>query len=460
MRRDTVLLMLLAVLVGCATGIGQRDGDPHPVLAIVGASVLPMTDPHTVLEDHTIIVSQQRIVWVGPSDRARIPRGAEIVDGRGRFVVPGLIDMHAHLEYVEDADVLKLFVAHGVTSVRSMDGRAYILSWRARVRSGELLGPDIITAGPIIDGAPPLRDDNLSVADAAAAREAVMRQHGEGYDFIKLYTNLSPQSFDAAATEARERGLLVTGHIPRGLDLTAVIPHYWTLEHLSELDGEVLDSSVRRPFWARLLLAGSLDDERTARAADAISRAGVVLVPTLVERERSIGTGEQVSAWSSEPAMRDLPPDMLERWRSYASRIGARLDDEDWALVEEGRRNRLQLVRALHDRGVRLAVGTDTPNAWVAPGAAVHQEMAILVDAGLTPGEALRAATATPGAALSSWERRGVIVEGARADLLLLEANPMADIGAAQARAGVVLAGRWFDEASLAAMRQDLVRAQ
>lgn len=146
-----------------------------------------MTEGSNILPNHTVIVRDGRIAALGPRSLTRVPAGARVIDGRGRYLLPGVADMHVHLEYIENPDVLKLFVANGITTVRSMDGRPYILDWRDRVRSGSLVGPRIVTAGPIIDGSPPARTDNLAVANEAAARAAVADQAGRGYDFIKLY---------------------------------------------------------------------------------------------------------------------------------------------------------------------------------------------------------------------------------------------------------------------------------
>jgi hypothetical protein len=164
--------------------------------------------------------------------------------------------MHVHLEYVEDPDILKLFVAHGVTTVRSMDGRPFILDWRERIASGALLGPRIVTAGPIIDGAPPARDDNLAVADAAAASKAVEAQASAGYDFIKTYVNLSPTAYAAVLAAAQVRALHVAGHVPRGVSLQAAAEAQWSLEHLGDFAAAVArDGLRRRPGsgvdWAR-----------------------------------------------------------------------------------------------------------------------------------------------------------------------------------------------------------------
>jgi hypothetical protein len=259
----------LASSPGSGSNLGPKAAEP--VLAIVGATVLPMTDPEAVLGDHTVVVRGERIEAVGPRSSIAIPAGARVIDGRGRWLMPGLQDMHVHLEHVEDPDILKLFVAHGVTTVRNMDGRPFILDWRRRVASGALLGPRIVTAGPIIDGAPPARDDNLAVADAVAASRAVEAQAAAGYDFIKTYANLSPSAYQAILAAAQARGLRVAGHVPRGVSLQAAADAQWSLEHLGDFATAVTRDGAVAPGWARRRLAAPFDAAKAAALARSLA---------------------------------------------------------------------------------------------------------------------------------------------------------------------------------------------
>jgi imidazolonepropionase-like amidohydrolase len=382
-----------------------------------------------------------------------------VIEGAGRYLIPGLSDAHVHLEYIDDPNVLKLFVANGVTSVRSMDGRPSILDWRRRVDAGSLIGPRIVTAGPIIDGSPPARDDNLPVADAAAAREAVASQAAAGYDFIKIYTNLSAEAYSGVLEEARQRGLNVAGHVPRAVPLERAIASQWSIEHLGDFASAVAaPEGPAPPGWARRALVAPLDHSRLAALARQIAAANLWVVPTTIQQDRWLGPEAEVASWASEPAIRDLPTAVLEQWRGMNARMAGRMDAEDWALLARARSNRLAVVGALHRAGVRLAVGTDTPNPFVAMGASVHQELANLVAAGLTPHEALRAATIEPAMMLRLEREQGTIETGKRADLLLLARNPLDDIGNAADRVGLLLGGRWFDERDLKAIAKDFSR--
>jgi hypothetical protein len=452
LRRLTACLFGLIALAGCVRDTGGVAAPSSPTLAIVGATVIPMTGGATTLPNQVVLVREGRIVAIGPQGRVAIPRGARVINARGKFLLPGLADMHVHLEYIEDPNVLKLFVANGVTTVRSMDGRPFILGWRDQVKAGSLVGPRIITAGPIIDGAPPARSDNLAIADAAAARAAVAAQASSGYDFIKLYTNLSPEAFDAAAAEGRLRGLRVAGHIPRAVAAERALALLWSIEHLGDFAAGLAAQGNTTPGWARRALAAPTDGAKLDTLARSLAAAGTWVVPTTIQQDRWLAPPEQVQAWLAEPSIRNLPPSVLGQWRGAINRFAGRMGPDDWAMLERARRNRLAVVAAFHRAGVKLAIGTDTPNPFVAMGASVHLELANFVAAGLTPLDALRAATIAPARMLALEAEQGSIEIGKRADFLLLEANPLEDIKRTARPWAVVLAGRWFSAAELAAL--------
>jgi hypothetical protein len=456
-----ILALLAAAGLSACAGRIEPGGEAPTSIAIVGTTVIPMTAGSTVLADHTVLVRGRMISSIGPRGSVRIPAGARVIQGGGRYLIPGLADAHVHLEYIEDPNVLKLFVANGVTSVRSMDGRPYILDWRRQVEAGAIVGPRIVTAGPIIDGLPPARGDNLSVADAPAARAAVAGQAAAGYDFIKLYTNLSAEAYGAARDEARQRGLRIAGHVPKAVSLETALASQWTIEHLGDFASAVAaPEGPPPPGWALRTLAGPLDETRTAELARQLASAKLWVVPTTIQQDRWLGAAAQVEEWASEPAVLNLPAPVRDQWRGMNGRIAARMDADDWIMLEQARRNRLALLGALHRAGVKLAVGTDTPNPFVAMGASVHQELANFVAAGLTPHEALKAATVAPAMLLGLELEQGTIETGKRADLLLLARNPLEDIRHAADRVGLLLGGRWFSESDLEALRRDLVLSQ
>jgi imidazolonepropionase-like amidohydrolase len=410
-----------------------------------------MTDARTILTNQTVVVEDGRITRLGPANTVKVPAGAQRIDGSGRYLMPGLADMHVHLEYIEDPRILKLFVAHGVTTVRSMDGRPFILDWRRRIAAGGLVGPTIVTAGTIIDGKPPLREDNLAVATVAEAVAAVNQQAQAGYDFIKVYTNLSAEAYRGVLTTAAARRLTVTGHIPKFIEVGEAAAAQRSIEHLADY-GEALDArpaaEARRWHWSKRYLAIPIDASKIAALAKVLVGAGTWTVPTLVQADRELATDAQQKEWLGRPEMALVPESGRSQWRAQVSRSSARLDAADWEIVKRGHANRLALTAALRRAGARLLVGTDTPNPFVVPGASVADELRNFVAAGFSHGEALLAATREPARFFRQEKAWGTVEKGKRADLLLLDANPLTDVSNVRRLRGVMLKGNWIPQPS------------
>ena len=453
--------LALAVHVTSCTAAAPRGAAPaggQHAFAFVGVSVLPMTRGDTVLHDQTVVVRSGLISVVGAARSVSVPAGAIRIDGRGQYLMPGLVDAHVHLEYFDDPGVLALFVANGVTTVRNMDGRPYLLDWKRRISTGELIGPAIYTAGPILDGEPPLRDDNTVVKDSSEARAAVTAQKSAGYDFVKVYAGMSPDAYRAVLSTARELGMPVAGHVPRRLTLAEVLQaRQHSIEHLMDFDElvEADSSSVRGRFhWSKLYLAMAADSARVAAAARLAASSGVWIVPTMVQAERAVAQSDSIRAWLATPEAAFIPADGRALWEQQAMRAAARMDSADWRIVERGRGNRRDLLRALHASGARIAVGTDTPNAFVVPGFSVYEELSLFVQAGVSPRNALIAATRETAHLLGAGDSVGTVERGKRADLVLLPGNPLLDLRTVRRPTGVMLGGRWLPSNELDAMLQ------
>jgi imidazolonepropionase-like amidohydrolase len=440
--RLTSLAAALAILAGCTSA---RPPHEPPPIAFIGIAVVSMQGPPTVAADQTVVLRGDRIVAVGARQSVHVPAGAVRVDGSGRFLMPGLVDAHVHLEHFDDPGVLALFLAHGITTLRNMDGRPYILDWRERVQSGAIAGPRIVTAGPILDGAPPLLPDNTAVPSTDAARRLVSEQAALGYDFVKVYTNLSAEVYEAIAAEARAKGLPVAGHVPRSVPLQRALEWQQAFEHLNDL-GRAIEAGdsphLGRWHWSKALVAAPIDGQKLENVARQIAAAGTPVVPTLVQAARSVASGEQLEAWQRAAEAGLVSAEMREAWVQRVRRASERLEGDDWRVVERGVEQRRAIVRALRAANVPVLAGTDTPNPFVVPGVSLHEELRLLEEAGLSRAEVLIAATRAPCEFLRL--ACGVIEAGRAADLIVTATNPL-EAGAAIEPITVVAAGRMFD---------------
>ena len=442
-----VRVLALAV---CAAALSAQ---PPRLTAFVGATVVPMDSPR-IIADQVVLVRGERIVQVGPASSVRIPHGARRIDAHGLYLMPGLADMHIHL--LEPQAYIPLLLANGVTTVRHMASPP-------DVRALRTVGPTIYTAGPILDGSPPVWPGSDVVITPDDAQRAVTRQKDARYDFLKVYDNLSPVAYDAIITAARAAHMRVAGHVPPLVGLDRVLAaRQWSIEHLTGYlewlqtpasPFRVVDTSARftRPAHLqakRQALVDFVDTSRIPEIARATARAGTWNVPTLVAWRNMAGRSELAAAWQ-RPAAR-YATKMLRQWWS---------SDTDYtdAEVAERRRGdtvRAMLTKALHDAGARLVVGTDSPHPFVVPGFAVHDELQNFVDAGLTPYEALRAATADAAEFMNAAGEFGVVKAGARADLILVEGNPLEDVHNASRIVGVMVRGHWRARSELLAALQ------
>jgi imidazolonepropionase-like amidohydrolase len=437
------LAAAVAVAVGSTTPGAQS---PAAVAAFVDVTVIPM-DSERVLPHQTVLVRDGRIAWVGPAASADVPAGATRIDGRGRFLLPGLADMHVHIApgagRTGDAAgrVLRLLLAHGVTTVRSMIGHPDHLALRDGVQDGTVLGPTIVAAGPPLWG----RD----VTTPELARQTVAAQAAAGYDFVKVITGFSPPVYDAIVAAARETRLPVGGHVSGDIDLARALAAGQQIEHLDAyLEALVADGAPVRRSASQLSPGAILDHLDVAKIAGvvaAVRRSGVYNSPTLALFIR-VASDETADLLAARPEMRYVTPQALAAWREQIT--GMRTDPPAPARRARFLDIRRRLTAALDEAGAPLLAGSDSPQMFLVAGAALHEELAALVTAGLSPYAALRAATATPAEYLGQRGVFGVVAAGSRADLVLLTANPLERIADVSRIDGVMVRGRWLDAAA------------
>lgn len=401
-------LLLLPAAASCMQ-------EPEPTLAIRNVSVVPMTGDGP-LDDQTVLLTNDVISRIGPSAQVEVPDGVPHLDGRGKFLIPGLTDAHVHLMDVAD---LPLLLAHGVTSVVNMAGAPLQLAWREAINRGELVGPRIFTTGPQLKvTADPLVDFERSTVTAEEAEALVAYQADMGYDFVKIWGPLEPDVYRAVLRVAGNRGIPVVGHIPRDVGLSGVLASGQTaIAHVEEYYNKVFDRTVdptRLPEVAAQSAAGQVSVVTTLVTYEAIAASVAEdLDPLLARPGRALLDPVRQMLWE--------PPYNRYRTPGRLGQDGVYLE----ALEFQG-----LIARRLHEEGVPLIAGSDAGEIpGLVPGLDLHRELSLLVDAGLTPWEALATATSNSGHLLASAEESfGLVEVGARADLLLLDANPLEDI--------------------------------
>jgi len=369
--------------------------------------------------DSTVIITGSQITAVGPQASISIPAPARVVDGTGKFLIPGLWDMHGHLTDATDA-AFPLLIMNGVTGVRDMGGDlAQIDRWRSEIASGLRVGPHIVRAGPFVDGPKEGVANRLTVRTPDQARQAVHQLKAQGVDFMKVHNALSPEAFFALMDEARKEHIPVAVHLPKNVSSAeASDAGAASLEHIETINESAL--------WRKGATAKTVEqavDENLGPSGQALfqrlAKNGTWYVPTLVAYERGF------VLWSNDPAA--LKP---------------RLN------VHE---KQIELVRMMHDAGVPIMAGSDFSDWGVVPGIDLHNELALLVEAGFTPLEAIQSATLNPAKFLGKTEIFGTIQMGRTADLVLLDANPLEDISHTRKINAVVLNGKYYPLASITA---------
>lgn len=426
--------------------------DSHsPVAAFMHVNVVPM-DKDTVLRDHSVIVRNGRIVEVGPNDRVSVPSDAQIIEGAGHYLMPGLADMHTH---TEDSDEFIVLIYNGITTIRNMFGDSLHLSWKKQIENTELPAPTIYTAGPIIDGASPIHPGSDIVESPEQADFVVSRQKEAGYDFLKIYWGLTPEAFDAIMSAAKAYDMTVVGHVPWEVGLEQVLEsNLKSIEHLTGYEYFLADTTISGEdisIWAKL------DTSRFHRIAARTAEAEIWNCPTLILYQKRFAVGEDslISEELARPEMKYISPDVKESFLP-ANNYLSMFNPKKIAGTRASDPVRKQLVKSLHDAGAGLLLGTDYPNPFVVPGFSLMDELANFVDAGLSPFEAIRAGTSDAARFLDKSGEFGTVTAGCRADLILVEDNPLDDVSNIRRKLGVMLRGRWLDASELDAMLEDL----
>ena len=411
--------------------------------------------------DQTVILKGNRIFSLGPSKSAKYSRNAATLNGKGLYLIPGLWDMHVHLvfgDWFPDAkDIsLPLFIANGVTGVRDMGSELDVVQdWRNQIAAGRLIGPRILTSGPMLDGPRPRFPSSIAIATPEEARHAVDDLKARGADFIKLQSLIPREAVLAIAEEAKKLEVAFEGHVPDAMRASemseAGMKSFEHLIGIFEGSSSAEDDFLKGNKTEGRFLA-TYDEARAASLAALLAKNHTWQCPTLVW-ERG-GNLLDVSDFSGDARIKYVPgPWKNKTWKRFTEEITQGYGTDDIATREKFIEKELEVVRMLHQAGVPFVAGTDTPaGVHIFPGFSLHEELQRFVAAGFTPLEALQTATLNPARFFGMETQLGTVEEGKLADLVVLSGNPLEDISNTQKIAGVFVNGRYFDHAQIEKM--------
>jgi imidazolonepropionase-like amidohydrolase len=420
-------------------------------------NVIPM-DRERVLQDQTVVVQDGRITAVGPAASTAVPQGATRVDARGKYMMPGIAEMHGHLIAINPQaqnaqaaaqlaeDVLFLYVAAGATTVRGMQGHASQFEQRRRIESGEIIGPRLYL------GAPPLAGTGgNAVTDPEVARQRVRDAKQAGFDLLKVHEALSPEVYAAIVDEARKQGLPWGGHVSDFVKLSGALEaKQSTIDHLDNyIEALTPNDGAGIPAGQRALHA---DESRIPELARATRQAGVAVVPTSSLWETLRGARE-LSELTARPEVKYMPPNMRQGWVNSVNNTRSAADPR---AARREVQLRDMILKALNEEGVLILMGTDAPQIFSVPGFSLYHELPVMVRAGMTPFQVLASGTTNVARFFGTENESGTVSTGKRADLLLLDANPLQNIDNIQRRAGVMVNGRWLPESEIQARLEQI----
>lgn len=452
MRSMKSFLTLLLVLSLAYAAPAQS---PHAPLIIENVTVIDATGAPAQTH-RTVIVEDGHIQ--GIYETRRTPKGARRINGAGKFLIPGLWDMHVHTVFGDwfphgKKIALPLFIANGVTGVRDMGGELDVLQqWRKEIAAGTLLGPRMVIAGPMLDGPQPRFPSSIAIATPDDGRRAVDDLKRRGVDFIKLQSLIPRDAVFAIADEARNQGIPFVGHVPDAIRASeASNAGQKSFEHLIgifEGSSPLEDEFLKGPKTETKFLA-TYEPARASALFALLAKNHTWQCPTLVW-ERGGNLIDQTD-FAHDSRAKYVPAYWKDvTWRRFTIQIMQEFNTDDLPTRQRFVAKELEVVKAMHDAGIQFLAGTDTaPGVYIFPGFSLHEELQRFVTAGFTPMEALQTATLNPATFLGLADRLGTIEKGKLADLVLLDANPLEDIRNTQKIAAVIVNGRYLSRADL-----------
>src|SRR5215813_4919353 len=471
--------IILPVLVVFLISPFLKDSTPvhSNSLAFTHVTVIDATGA-PASADMTVVITDSRISDIGKTAEIPVPQGAQVVDGRGKFLIPGLWDMHVH--WHEYKDYLRLFTANGVTGVRVMWGAPINFKWRREIEAGSLIGPHLVISSTIMDGPKPVWPGSVAISNEAEARKAVRTARKDGFDFIKVYSLLPRPAYFAIADEAKKQGLEFAGHVPIAVSpIEASDAGQKSIEHLTGILGgcSTREEELRRGFEdaytklpvgqrlpdpARLrpltrMMLETFNQEKATTLFQRLSRNHTWQCPTLTVLRSSAFLDDP--GFRNDPRLKYVPKEMRTAWNPANDfRFRARAT-EDFDLSRQLYKKQIELVGLMHRAGVEFIAGTDVSNPYCFPGFSLHDELSLMVEAGLSPMEALQTATYNAARFLGKQSEFGSVEKGKIADLVLLDADPLTDIRNTSRINSVIQNGRLLNRAELDRLLAEVEKA-
>jgi len=469
------LVIILSFATYCSKGYNvnywEQQSDlllasapPARVQVFTGVNVIPMdTEEAVILENCNVYITDAKISRIVPASGDTIAQDVAVIDASGRYLIPGLADMHLHLGTKND---LLPLIANGVTTVRNMSGFSFAkilsliipydandtLKIKRRIEQGSMIGPRMFTSGAILESSKgnswpwPIAK---FIDTPEAAKKEVASEKKKGYDFIKLYHSLDPEIYRLLIAEAHAQGLKASGHIPRGegFKFTQLLEGPDRIDCVEHLRGYI------DPFEGIIL-----SQDELAGCIQLSAQNRIWNCPTLVVNTRWIAP-EQAGAFYSEEGMRFSSPRLAPFWHASEKRWKRHITSTPGLKYSgEYAQSYFEVTRRLYESGAPLLLGTDAPFLYCYPGFAVHEELRLLVKAGLTPYAALRCATYNPAVYLSKSDEFGSVRPDMRADLILTDKNPLEDITSLKEFSGIMVNGRYFEKSRLDTLMEGLAR--
>jgi hypothetical protein len=477
MKMIRILGMMLCLLAVSGNIYPLQLADGGNIYAIKDVNVIPM-DRNVVLNHQTVIIDAGKIKDFGSENKVHIPKNAQIINGQGKYLMPGLTDTHSHFFYEQGVDPkyipqeLKVMLANGITTVRIMNGCKLYQDAKNQIAGRKIIGPELFMASPQFVGAWPWKNDTVSpkqiVTNAREAEEAVRRYKREGYDEIKITFFMRRPAYDAIIKTAAEEHIKVTGHIGHDVKLPAALAAGQQIEHLDEFmemllpDTSPIKYSVSgTDIWNKRAwqTVPYLDENKIPALIKMVKDAGVYLSPTNYFFKVNFGLGQTDEEIKNSPDYQFIPAKLLPE----------RADNRDyyWNQLKIDEQKRLRwyglrkkIIKGLNDAGVKLMSGSDAPEWYMVQGFSVHNEVANMVECGLSNFDALKTSTVNPCTYLGIIDRKGTIATGKDADLLLLDKNPLEDISNTKTINGVLRYGQYYSRKDLDEMLQQVLEVK